>query len=93
MYACRCGKSTLFKMIAGVEQPTSGKVTVGETVKLMYVTQVRLLFLLLLLLLFCYCVCKSYVHYGNVVKLVTAFGKFPSMTTAVVATVVVVVSG
>lgn len=36
-----CGKSTLFKMIAGVEQPTSGKVTVGETVKLMYVTQDR----------------------------------------------------
>jgi len=37
-----CGKSTLFRMIAGQEEPTAGKVTVGETVKLMYVTQDRL---------------------------------------------------
>ena len=37
-----CGKSTLFRMIAGEDTPTSGTVTVGDTVKLMYVTQDRL---------------------------------------------------
>ncbi len=35
------GKSTLFKMITGVEHPDSGKLTVGETVKLGYVDQSR----------------------------------------------------
>ncbi|NJE81603.1 energy-dependent translational throttle protein EttA [Olsenella sp. SW781] len=35
------GKSTLFKMIVGQEQPTSGTLTVGETVKLSYVDQMR----------------------------------------------------
>ncbi|GAB3484032.1 energy-dependent translational throttle protein EttA [Marinomonas epiphytica] len=35
------GKSTLFKMIAGVEQPDSGTVTLGETVQLAYVDQMR----------------------------------------------------
>ena len=35
------GKSTLFKMIVGQEQPTSGALTVGETVKLSYVDQMR----------------------------------------------------
>jgi ATP-binding cassette ChvD family protein len=35
------GKSTLFKMIAGMEQPDSGTVTLGETVKLAYVEQLR----------------------------------------------------
>ena len=35
------GKSTLFKMIVGQEQPTSGVLTVGETVKLSYVDQMR----------------------------------------------------
>ena len=33
------GKSTLFRMIMGEEQPDSGKVTVGETVQLAYVDQ------------------------------------------------------
>ena len=33
------GKSTLFKMIMGQEQPDSGTVTIGETVELSYVDQ------------------------------------------------------
>ena len=35
------GKSTLFKMIVGQEQPTSGLLELGETVKLSYVDQGR----------------------------------------------------
>jgi len=35
------GKSTLFKMIAGTEQPDTGTVTLGETVQLAYVDQMR----------------------------------------------------
>ncbi len=35
------GKSTLFKMIAGKEQPDSGTVSVGDTVQLAYVDQMR----------------------------------------------------
>ena len=35
------GKSTLFKMIVGKEQPTSGTLELGETVKLSYVDQER----------------------------------------------------
>lgn len=35
------GKSTLFKMIVGKEQPTSGTFELGETVKLSYVDQGR----------------------------------------------------
>ncbi|MCK5675170.1 MAG: energy-dependent translational throttle protein EttA, partial [Spirochaetales bacterium] len=35
------GKTTLFKMITGKESPDSGSFTVGETVKLTYVDQVR----------------------------------------------------
>ncbi|WP_308719571.1 energy-dependent translational throttle protein EttA [Komagataeibacter xylinus] len=35
------GKSTLFKMIMGQEQPDSGKLTIGDTVKLGYVDQSR----------------------------------------------------
>lgn len=35
------GKSTLFKMIAGIEQPNTGTVTIGETVQLAYVDQMR----------------------------------------------------
>ncbi|HKR51470.1 MAG TPA: energy-dependent translational throttle protein EttA [Pseudonocardiaceae bacterium] len=35
------GKTTLFKTIIGFEQPDSGTVTVGETVKLSYVDQAR----------------------------------------------------
>ena len=35
------GKSTLFKMIVGQEEPTSGTLTLGETVKLSYVDQHR----------------------------------------------------
>ncbi|TBR42731.1 energy-dependent translational throttle protein EttA [Marinomonas agarivorans] len=35
------GKSTLFKMISGAEQPDSGTVTIGETVQLAYVDQMR----------------------------------------------------
>ena len=35
------GKSTLFKMIMGVEQPTSGSLKLGETVKVSYVDQGR----------------------------------------------------
>ena len=37
-----CGKSTLFKMIAGEDKPDAGSIQVGETVKLMYVTQDRM---------------------------------------------------
>ena len=37
-----CGKSTLFKMIAGEITPDKGTIQVGETVKLMYVTQDRM---------------------------------------------------
>ena len=35
------GKTTLFKMIIGEEQPDSGKLTIGETVKIAYVDQSR----------------------------------------------------
>lgn len=35
------GKSTLLKMIAGIESPDSGTVTLGETVKIAYVEQLR----------------------------------------------------
>ena len=35
------GKTTLFKTIVGLEEPDSGKVTVGDTVKLSYVDQNR----------------------------------------------------
>ncbi|MCB5162146.1 energy-dependent translational throttle protein EttA [Marinomonas algarum] len=35
------GKSTLFKMVAGIEQPDTGSVTLGETVQLAYVDQMR----------------------------------------------------
>ena len=35
------GKSTLFKMIMGMEQPTSGTLELGETVKVSYVDQGR----------------------------------------------------
>lgn len=35
------GKTTLFKTIVGLEQPDSGTVKVGETVKLSYVNQAR----------------------------------------------------
>ncbi|MFD0705438.1 energy-dependent translational throttle protein EttA [Alloscardovia venturai] len=35
------GKSTLFKTIVGLEEPTSGEVKVGETVKISYVDQNR----------------------------------------------------
>jgi ATP-binding cassette ChvD family protein len=35
------GKTTLFRMITGQEKPDSGKITVGETVKLAYVEQSR----------------------------------------------------
>ncbi len=35
------GKSTLFKMITGQEQPTSGTISLGDTVKLAYVDQSR----------------------------------------------------
>ena len=35
------GKSTLFKMIIGQEQPTSGTIELGETVKISYVDQNR----------------------------------------------------
>ncbi len=35
------GKTTLFKMITGLEQPTSGTLELGETVKLSYVDQNR----------------------------------------------------
>ena len=35
------GKTTLFKMITGQEQPTSGAISLGDTVKLAYVDQSR----------------------------------------------------
>ena len=35
------GKSTLFKMLVGTEQPDAGTITVGETVKIAYVDQSR----------------------------------------------------
>ena len=35
------GKSTLFKMIMGIEEPTSGALTAGETVQISYVDQNR----------------------------------------------------
>lgn len=35
------GKTTLFKMMAGIEKPDSGTIRVGETVKLAYVDQSR----------------------------------------------------
>jgi len=35
------GKTTLFRMITGQEEPTSGELTVGETVQLAYVDQSR----------------------------------------------------
>ncbi|WP_303291764.1 energy-dependent translational throttle protein EttA [Marinobacter sp. SS5-14b] len=35
------GKSTLFKMIAGMDKPNSGTITVGETLELAYVDQMR----------------------------------------------------
>ncbi|WP_350547433.1 ATP-binding cassette domain-containing protein, partial [Pseudoalteromonas sp. 5-MNA-CIBAN-0065] len=35
------GKSTLFKMLTGKEQPDSGEVVMGPTVKLAYVDQSR----------------------------------------------------
>ena len=35
------GKTTMFKLIMGIEKPDSGKVTVGETVKVAYVEQNR----------------------------------------------------
>lgn len=35
------GKSTLFKMIVGEEQPSAGSLELGETVKLSYVDQMR----------------------------------------------------
>lgn len=35
------GKSTLFKMIAGMQQPDSGTVELGDTVKLVYIEQLR----------------------------------------------------
>lgn len=35
------GKTTLFKMLMGAEQPDSGKIKIGETVKISYVDQSR----------------------------------------------------
>ena len=35
------GKSTLFKTIVGLEEPTSGTLELGETVKISYVDQMR----------------------------------------------------
>ncbi|MEZ5523417.1 MAG: energy-dependent translational throttle protein EttA [Pseudomonadales bacterium] len=35
------GKSTMFKMLAGIEQPDSGSIRIGETVELAYVDQMR----------------------------------------------------
>src|SRR5690606_25463250 len=37
----RAGKSTLFRLLAGKEQPDSGTVKLGQTVKLAYVDQLR----------------------------------------------------
>ncbi len=35
------GKTTLFRIMAGFEQPDSGELTIGQTVKLAYVNQLR----------------------------------------------------
>src|SRR5699024_10810095 len=35
------GKTTLFRMLVGEEQPDSGEIRIGETVELAYVTQSR----------------------------------------------------
>lgn len=35
------GKSTMFKMLAGIEQPDSGTIRIGETVEMAYVDQSR----------------------------------------------------
>lgn len=35
------GKSTMFKMLAGIEQPDNGSIRIGETVELAYVDQSR----------------------------------------------------
>ena len=35
------GKTTLFKMIVGEEQPDSGNIRIGETVRISYVDQAR----------------------------------------------------
>ena len=35
------GRTTLFKMIAGLEQPDSGEIKIGKTVKMVYVDQLR----------------------------------------------------
>jgi sulfate-transporting ATPase len=35
------GKTTLFRMMAGLEQPDSGNLTIGQTVQLSYVDQLR----------------------------------------------------
>jgi ATP-binding cassette ChvD family protein len=35
------GKTTLFKMIVGAEQPDSGQIKIGDTVKIAYVDQLR----------------------------------------------------
>ena len=35
------GKTTLFKMIAGIEKPDSGEIKIGQTVKAVYVDQMR----------------------------------------------------
>jgi sulfate-transporting ATPase len=35
------GKTTLFRMMAGIEQPDSGSLTIGQTVQLSYVDQLR----------------------------------------------------
>ncbi|GAB4265714.1 MAG: energy-dependent translational throttle protein EttA [Methylomicrobium sp.] len=35
------GKTTLFRMMAGLEQPDSGSLTIGQTVQLAYVDQMR----------------------------------------------------
>jgi ATP-binding cassette ChvD family protein len=35
------GKTTLLKLVAGVEPPDSGSVTIGQTVKMAYVDQIR----------------------------------------------------
>ncbi len=34
-----CGKTTLLKLIMGLEQPDSGKITIGETIKIGYFSQ------------------------------------------------------
>ena len=34
-----CGKSTLIKMIAGLEKPDSGSIEIGETIKMGYLAQ------------------------------------------------------